>query len=230
VFGVSSNRAQGFREAITMSGRHRRTQVTGARRALAGTVPVLGLAGVVTAGVGSAGDSVPEASGSTLVTTPIPAPAPVALEQQDLGIGPDITTVASDAARAAGQAGEQQREQERRSIDALVADVRGDAQAREAAAAQQGQQQLVAFQREVEKQKQKDRQDVDRSHEAPGHDDGYDDRYEGSCTPSGWPRMGGSEHSDEIVGRDCGLVDLMGMQRSSDSWIDGQLLASREDG
>lgn len=203
-----------------MSGRHRRTQVAGVRRALAGTVPVLGLAGVVTASVGTAGDTGPEAAGNALVTTPIPAPSPTALEQQDLGIGPDITTVASDAARSAGQAGEQQREQERRSIDAIVHDVRDDAEAREAAAAQRGQQHLTAFQRDVEQQRTQEKAEkADRSRDAQPRD-----RYEGSCMVSGLPRTGGSADSDEIVGRDCGLVDMLGSQRSSDPWIDGQLL------
>jgi len=208
-----------------MSGRHRRTQATVTRRALAGTVPVLGLAGVVTAAVGTGGDTTPEATGTALVTTPIPAPSPTALEQQDLGVGPDITTVASDAARAAGQAAEQQREQERRSIDAIVLDVRDDAQAREAAAAQQGRQHLTAFQRGVEQQRtQEQAEKSDRSRDAQPRD-----RDQESCMSSGFPRMGGSAESDEIVGRDCGLVDLLGSQRSSDPWIDGQLLDARGD-
>lgn len=211
-----------------MSGRHRRTQVAGARRVLAGTVPVLGIAGVVTASVSTADDTTPEADGTALVTTPIPASSPTALEQQDLGIGPDITTVASDAAGAAGQAGEQRREQERRSIDAIVHDVRDAAKAREAAAAQRGRQHLTAFQRDVEQQRMQEKagktEKADRSRDAQPRD-----RYEGSCMVSGFPRTGGSADSDEIVGRDCGLVDLLGSQRSSDPWIDGPLLGARDD-
>ncbi len=203
-----------------MSGRHRRTQTTGARRALAGTVPVLGLAGVVTAAGASTTDTAPEAVGTALVTTPIPAPGPVGLDQPDLGVGPDVTTVAADASTAAGQAGAQQRERERRSIDALVMDVRDDARARAAATDQQGRRQLDAF-----------RQDVDqlrRAEQKPA-DGGHADRPGRSCSWSSFPMAGGSTDGDEIVGRDCGLVDLFGKQRSSDPWIDGQLLNARGD-
>lgn len=210
-----------------MSGRHRQTPVTGARRTLAGTVPVLGLAGVVTAGLGSGLSSTPEASGTALVTTPIPAPNPVSLDQPDLGLGPDVTTVASDASKAAGQAGEQQREQERRSIHAIVDDVRDDARARDAAADQQGRQQLDAFQQQQEKLKKADhdRAQADERYN-PDEPDGGSGR---ACTFSGYPQMGGSTDGDEIVGRDCGLLDMFGGERSSDPWIDGQLLSARGD-
>ena len=50
-----------------------------------------------------------------------------------------------------------------------------------------------------------------------------------SCSWSGMPQMGGSTDGDEIVDRDCGLVDLFGRQRSSDPWIDGQLLSAHGD-
>lgn len=212
-----------------MTGRHRQTQMTGARRALAGAVPVLGLAGVVTAAVGSTPDTTPEASGTALVTTPIPAPSPTALDQPDLGVGPDVTTVASDASRAAGQAGERQREQERRSIDALVNDVRIDARARDAAADRQGRQQLTAFERDVEQLRKADQKRADRSYDEPRTDDRDTVRHGRSCSWSGFPQMGGSTDGDEIVGRDCGLLDMFGERRSSDPWIDGQLLSAQGD-
>lgn len=214
-----------------MSGRHRRAQVTGARRALAGTVPVLGLAGVVTAAVGSSGDTT-QAAGTALVTTPIPAPSPVGLEQPDLGIGPDVTTVADDASKAAGQAGARQREQERRAVDALVADVRGDARARDAAADRQGREQLNAFHQDVDQLRaDQERADAQRGHDGDhgGHSDHGDDGTGRSCSWSDFPQMGGSTDGDEIVGRDCGLLDMFGEQRSSDPWIDGQLLSAQGD-
>jgi hypothetical protein len=209
-----------------MSGRHRQTPATGARRTLAGTVPVLGLAGVVTAGLGSGLDSTPEAAGTALVTTPIPAPNPVALDQPDLGAGPDVTTVASDASKAAGQAGEQQREQERRSIDAIVDDVQDDARARDAAADQQGRRQLEAFQQDAEKAKKDE--DKKRADESDGSDESDGDSMR-SCTLSGYPHMSGPTDGDEIVDRDCGMLDMFGGQRSSDPWIDGQLLSAHGD-
>ncbi len=217
-----------------MSGRHRRTQITGARRALAGTVPALGLAGVVAAAAGSSADTTPEASGSAPVeaSTPVPAPVtPVALDQEDLGIGPDITTVASDAARAAGQAGEQQRVREQQSIAAVVDGLQDDARYRELAATQEGRNQIGQFQQQAEQLRKAE--DEKRSAEHRSDDDhgsGEDDRYGDSCTMSAMPHMGHSADSDEIVDRDCGLVDLMGKQRSSDSWIDGQLLSAQGDG
>ncbi|WP_132432310.1 hypothetical protein [Pseudonocardia endophytica] len=194
--------------------------MAGARRALVSTVPVLGLAGVVTAAVGSTAQTTPEAAGTALVTTPIPTPTSVALNQPDLGIGPDVTTVAADASKAAGQAGERQREQERQSIDALVDDVRGDARARDIAAGQQSQDQITAFQKDAEqirKADEKRKADADKA----------DDRR--SCSWGGIPQMGGSTDGNEIVGRDCGLLDVFGTQRSSDPWIDGQLLDARGD-
>lgn len=212
-----------------MNGRHRRTRTTGARRALAGTVPVLGLAGVVTAAVGSTPDTTPEASGSALVTTPIPAPSPAALDQPDLGVGPDVTNVASDASRAAGQAGERQREQERRSIHALVNDVRGDAEARDAAADRQGRQQLNAFEQDVDQLRKADQKQAERKHEDLRTDDSDTVQHGRSCSWSGIPQMGGSTDGDEIVGRDCGLLDMFGSERSSDPWIDGQLLSAHSD-
>lgn len=212
-----------------MTGRHRQMQTTGARRALAGAVPVLGMAGIVTAAVGSAPDTTPAASGTALVTTPIPAPSPTALDQPDLGVGPDVTTVAADASRAAGQAGERQREQERRSIEALVTDVRVDAKARDAAADREGREQLDAFERDVERLRAAgDTQHADRTRAEPNSDDGDAVRHGRSCSWADFP-MGGSTDGDEIVGRDCGLLDMFGEQRSSDPWIDGQLLSAHGD-
>ena len=202
-----------------MSGRHRRTQLPGTKRALAGTVPVLGLAGMVTAVAGTATDTAPEASGTATVDRTTTAATPVGVDQPDLGIGPDITTVAADAARAAGRADEQQREQERQSITAIVDDVQDDARARDAAAAEQGRQQVDTF-RQAQEQREKDEQ---KSESPAPRDD------EQSCTLAGLPLMGGSADPDEIVGRDCGLVDLLGKQRSSDPWLDGQLLSAQGD-
>lgn len=209
-----------------MSGRHRSTQMTGARRALAGTVPVLGLAGVVTAAVGSVPDTTPEAAGTALVTTPIPAPNPVSLDQPDLGVGPDVTTIASDASKAAGQAGAREREQERQSIEALVQDVRYDAKARDAAADRQGRQQLDAFEQDAEQLRKADAKRAENQNKrADGVAHGRS-----SCSWSGFPQMGGgSTDGDQIVNRDCGLMDLFGKQRSSDPWIDGQLLSAHGD-
>jgi len=215
-----------------MSGRHRRTQITGARRALAGTVPALGLAGVVAAAVGSSADTTPEASGSAPIEGSTPIPAPVALDQEDLGIGPDITTVASDAARAAGQAGEQQRVREQQSIAAVVDGLQDDARYRELAATQEGRDQIGRFQQQAAQLRKAEDEKRSADHRSyDEHGSGDDDRYGGdSCTMSAMPHMGDSADSDEIVDRDCGLVDLMGKQRSSDSWIDGQLLSAQGDG
>ena len=206
-----------------MSGRHRRTRTTRARRALAGAVPVLGLAGVVTAAAGSTAETAQEATGSALVTTPIPAAHPVGLEQPDLGVGPDVTTVAADASTAAGEAEAQQRERERRSIDALVADVRDDAHARDAAADRQGREQLAGFRQDVDHRREADQKRADDRRR-------HDEEPSGQpCVLSGLPQTGGSNDGDEIVGRDCGMLDLFGSQRSADPWIDGQLLAARGD-
>ena len=211
-----------------MSGRHRQAQTGMAQQALAGALPVLGVAGAATGLVLSSGAAVvPPAAGIDPVDQAAEASAAPSIRQDVPGRGTDAVSAVSDASAALRQqAGQTQ--QQSQSVDRIVEDIRADARARDAAAVREGRAELDAFQQE-QAQARQDATQPDS--QAPSRSMPEQDVFStlGECDLDGLPRIGSIAGPNEIVNRDCGLTDATGQDRSQDPWIDGQLLADDDD-
>ena len=211
-----------------MSGRHRHGGPSITQRALAGTVPVLGVAGAVTGLVLSSGAAAPPPPDAA--TPADDATAPTAAETT---AAPSVRTAvpgraeqAVSAVAAATDAAREQdalaRSRDQRSVTAVVHEIRAEAERRDAVTRQEGRTELEAF---------REQQAQDRARDLPGPDGLPSSPVAGSdpsadCEVSGLPHPSPFADSDEIVDRDCGMTDDRGRDPVQDSWIEGQMLSS----
>lgn len=218
-----------------MSGRHREGGPGITLRALAGTVPVLGVAGAATGLLLGSGAGAPEVTDGGATTDEAVAPAvartadettppPPSVRHEVPGRADQAVSAVAAATDAAREQGAVDRAREQRSVTAVVEDIRADARSRDAAAQQQGRSELDAFRDQQSRQQQAREQEQQAAQQG---DQGLGDP--GQCDLSGMPRLSPFADSDEIVNRDCGMTDDLGGERSQDPWIDGQLLSDDED-
>lgn len=199
-----------------MSGRHRHTGPGITRRALAGTVPVLGVAGAATGLAltsGAAFSPMPDSGPAQDAVVPAAAGTAPAVRTEVPGRADRAVSAVSAATDATRSQDARARAQEQRSVTAVVEQIRADARDREQTARAQGDAELDAFRDQQARQEQQQAEGYPSAPAEPGE-----------CDLSGMPRLSPFAGSDEIVNRDCGLTGARGEDRSQDPWIDGQLL------
>ncbi|MDN5916485.1 MAG: hypothetical protein L0I76_15520 [Pseudonocardia sp.] len=218
-----------------MSGRHRQGGPGITRWALAGTVPVLGVAGAAAGLVLSTGAAAPDATEDGATTDEAVAPTAAETDPPPPVVRTEVPGRADQAVSAVTSATDAAREQDalaqardQRSVTAVVEDVRADARSRDMAAQQQGRSELEAFHDQQERRQTAGEQQQGDAHASSPQSSGPLSEP-GGCDLSGLPRLSPFADSDEIVNRDCGMTGGLGRERSLDPWIDGQLLSDDEE-